>query len=122
MFFSLVALLAAVATADPADPCKLTTTLNGKTLNYDINILKRTYEPCVIAWSLLIDSRSDGPATPKNLHANWYAIETHADDASQDNTDDYTYFFNLCGPLLNMPAFLTARVAAFDNDIGVLQV
>jgi hypothetical protein len=57
-----------------------------------------------------------------NLHANWFAIETHDDDAALDTVDDYTYFFNVCGPLLNIPSFLSARVSAFGNDIGVLQV
>ena len=59
---------------------------------------------------------------PTNLHANWYSIETHVDDASQDNVDDYTYFFNMCGPLLNLPSFLAPRLQAFGSDIAVVQV
>jgi hypothetical protein len=59
---------------------------------------------------------------PSNLHANWFAIETHDDESSQDNVDDYTYFFNMCGPLLNVPSFLASRISVFGNDVAVLQV
>jgi len=106
MLCALLAALAAAALAAPADSdlCKLSTSINGKRLDYDINILKRT--------------NGDGPS---NLHANWFAIETHDDEAAQDNIDDYTYFFNMCGPLLNVPSFLAARIAVFGTDVAVLQ-
>jgi hypothetical protein len=63
----------------------------------------------------------NGKGVPTNLHANWFAIETHDDEASQDNIDDYTYFFNMCGPLLNVPSFLSTKISTFGNDIAVLQ-
>jgi len=109
MLFALFALgvLAAVSATptDNTENCKLTSKVDGKTLNYDINILKRV----------------NGPGVPTNLHANWFSIETHDEDASLDNVDDYTYFFNLCGPLLNVPSFLAARISVFGTDIGVIQ-
>ena len=36
-------LVLAAADVHSADPCVLTTTLNGKTLTYDINVLKRSF-------------------------------------------------------------------------------
>ena len=56
------------------------------------------------------------------LKANWFASESHFDDESADNRDNYTYFFNLCAPLVNIPEIVTNKIAYFGGDVGVLQV
>jgi hypothetical protein len=49
MYLLLVA-IAAFVSANPTDPCKLTTTVNGIPLSYDINILKREFDDAHIAF------------------------------------------------------------------------
>ncbi len=56
------------------------------------------------------------------MKANWYASESHFDDESAANRDDYTYFFNLCGPIVNIPQAVSTKISYFGGDVGVLQV
>ena len=65
--------------------------------------------------------RTSSPTTYTGLHTNWFASESHTDDIDLDNRDDYTYFFNLCAPIINVPSVLTSRVEYFNGDIAVLQ-
>ncbi len=59
------------------------------------------------------------------LHDNWQAFESHTDDQSDDTRDDYTYFFNLCAPVVgtsHLKGQIAPRISYFGNDIGVIQV
>jgi hypothetical protein len=109
--------------------CTKTVTTNGQDpVSYDISILTRTYESsssdlavlfCNVRFCVYCTVRS---ADGNGLKANWYAKESHTQDLDYDGQDDYTYFFNLCAPLVNVPAILADRVEYFRGDVGVLQV